>query len=73
MGAVAVMGIEGEMIRIIVEHIELGLVVGGAPHAPIAFKTVDVELPELEAYLRTPSGYDRRRVIGAELLESREK
>lgn len=58
------------MIRIIVEQIEMVHVVhGGAPHAPITLKTFDVELPELEAYLRTALEYDTRRVIGAALID----
>lgn len=58
------------MLRIIVQTDDANMAahVGGNVH--ISHRTFDVELPELEAFLRdTANNYAQRRVIGVEVPE----
>lgn len=58
------------MIRLIVREDNCGMAanVGGDIHT--TYKTFDVQLPELEAYLREKATWAERRLVGAELLET---
>ena len=60
------------MLRIIVREEDCtNIVHGGCSHPQIETKTFDVELPEVEAYLREkPSQYNYRSVLGVEVRAS---
>lgn len=57
------------MIRLIVREDNCGMAanVGGDVHT--TYKTFDVDLPDLEAYLRVKETWTERRLIGVELPE----
>ena len=61
------------MVRIIVQDNDFGEAanVGGPTHQ--SFKTFDVELPEVEAYLNEKLTWVHRSVIGIELLQAERK
>jgi hypothetical protein len=59
------------MIRIIIRQVNTGDVAfGGAPSAPVTFRTFDVSVPSVEVWLRQKMGdYITREVVGVELLD----
>jgi hypothetical protein len=60
------------MIRIVVQEAEAGMAANVGGPVQIKYRTFDVNLPELEAYLREPKEqkltYTDRQVSGVELL-----
>ncbi len=66
------------MIRIIVETCDAGIAANVGGSVETTFRTFDVILPELEAFLRQPEGppkwsYSHRRVKGVEVLPATPK
>jgi hypothetical protein len=58
------------MIRIIIETCEAGMAANVGGSVQTSYRTFDVELPEVEAFLRQVKGspYTERQVLGVELL-----
>ena len=61
------------MIRVIVETCDAGMAANVGGSAETTFRTFDVDLPALEAFLREPEGppkwsYSHRQVKGVEVL-----
>lgn len=64
------------MIRIICREVHIAdVALGGAPSAPITMKTFDVDLPELEEYLKPKesTSYNYCEVVGVELIQAKER
>lgn len=66
------------MLRIVVQTSDCGMAANIGGHVENTIRTFDIELPELEAYLREHSDktemerrYTARNVIGVEVLSKR--
>lgn len=62
------------MIRIIVQTDDAGMAANVGGHVHTTYKTFDVDLPEIEAFLREPkeAGYVHRHFVGAEIVIRKE-
>lgn len=57
------------MIRILCRNVDLSDAAAGVGPTEETYKTFDVELPELEKWLRESSNFVRRTAIGIEVVE----
>ncbi|MGE5523423.1 MAG: hypothetical protein ACM3SS_06900 [Rhodospirillaceae bacterium] len=60
------------MIRLVVRTCDAGMAANVGGEVCVEYKTFDVDVPELEAFLREVGTYSFKNIVGAELLDAKE-
>jgi len=59
------------MIRLILSEADAGMAANVGGPVTITYKTFDIDAPEVEAWLKSPtSSYAQRRLVGCEVLDA---